>query len=30
MWNCETDELNVVPMDVIEKINKDQENQENE
>ncbi|HQE33870.1 MAG TPA: hypothetical protein PLZ71_05655 [Flavobacterium alvei] len=25
IWNCKTDELNVISMDVIEKINKDQE-----
>jgi hypothetical protein len=24
-WNCETDQLTVIPMDVVEKINKDQE-----
>jgi len=26
IWNCETDELNVIPMKTIQKINKDQEN----
>lgn len=26
IWNCETDELNIIPMDVIEKINNDSEN----
>jgi hypothetical protein len=26
IWNCETDELNVIPMETVQKINKDQEN----
>ena len=25
IWNCETDQLTVIPMDTIEKINKDQD-----
>jgi hypothetical protein len=25
MWNCETNTLTVIPMDTVEKINKDQE-----
>lgn len=29
IWNCETDELNVVPMDVVEKINKAQKSNNN-
>jgi len=26
IWNCQTDELNVIPIETIQKINKDQEN----
>jgi len=29
IWNCETDELNVVPMDLVEKINKVQKSNNN-
>jgi len=29
IWNCETDQLAVIPMDIVDKVNKDQEKRNN-